>query len=196
MAEDQKKARRMAAHLVLIDESGLLMAPLVRRTWAPRGETPPLYQRGRHREKVSLAVAFWVTPRYRRLGLYYETLEDAYFNNERVAVFLEHLMRAIPNRMIVVWDRGNMHKGDPIRAAVERFKPRLMLELLPPYAPMLDPVEPIFSWLKYSRLCNFAPTNAHELNEAIVREMAAIVDDQELLRNFWHTSQLPLPELQ
>lgn len=96
MAEDQKKVRRLAAHLVLIDESGLLMAPLVRRTWAPRGETPQLYQRGRHREKVSLAIAFWVTPRYRRLGLSYETLEDAYFNNERVAAFLEHLMRAIP----------------------------------------------------------------------------------------------------
>lgn len=171
------------------------MAPLVRRTWAPRGETPQLFQRGRHREKVSLAVAFWVTPRYRRLGVYYETLEDAYFNNERVATFLEHLMREIPNRMIVVWDRGNMHKGDPIRAAVERFKPRLMLEILPPYAPMLDPVEPIFSWLKYSRLCNFAPVNAHELNEAIHREMDTVVDDQQLLRNFWHTSQLPLPEL-
>jgi transposase len=177
----------------LIDESGLLMAPLVRRTWAPRGETPQLYQRGRHREKVSLAIAFWVTPHYRRLGLYYETLEDTYFNNDRVAVFIEHLMRVIPKRMIVVWDRGNMHKGDPIRGAVERFHPRLTLEILPAYAPMLDPVEPIFSWLKYSRLCNFAPANAHELNDAIVRELDNVINDQQRLRNFWHASELPLP---
>src|SRR5271170_1442636 len=38
----KKKARRQGAHIVLIDESGLLMAPLVRRTWSPRGQTPPL----------------------------------------------------------------------------------------------------------------------------------------------------------
>jgi hypothetical protein len=34
---NQKKARRQHADIVLIDESGLLMAPLLRRTWAPRG---------------------------------------------------------------------------------------------------------------------------------------------------------------
>ena len=40
MAARQKKARRQGASLALIDESGLLMAPLVRRTWSPRGQTP------------------------------------------------------------------------------------------------------------------------------------------------------------
>jgi transposase len=40
-----KKASRLKAFLVFIDESGLLMAPLVRRSWAPCGYTPILYQR-------------------------------------------------------------------------------------------------------------------------------------------------------
>ena len=44
LAAHQKKARRQEASLALIDESGLLMAPLVRRTWAPRGQTPDLDQ--------------------------------------------------------------------------------------------------------------------------------------------------------
>jgi len=38
----------------VIDESGLLLMPLVRRTLAPRGHTPVLTVKGRHREKVSL----------------------------------------------------------------------------------------------------------------------------------------------
>src|SRR5581483_592828 len=54
---DKKNARRLRAPVVFVDESGLLMAPLVRRTWAPRGHRPVLRQRGRHREKVSLAAA-------------------------------------------------------------------------------------------------------------------------------------------
>lgn len=86
-----------------------------------------------------------------------------------------------------------MHKGDPIRDAVERFAPRLTLEALPPWAPMLDPLEPVFSWLKYGRLCNFAPANAHELNKVVRTELNTVRQDQDCLRNFWHASDLPLP---
>jgi len=169
------------------------MAPLVRRTWAIRGDRPMLHQKGKHREKVSLAVAFWLSPQRDRLGLIYRTLQNDYFNNQQVATFLQEVMRAVPNRLIVLWDRGNMHKGDPIRVQVERFRPRLTLELLPPWAPMLDPVEPIFSWLKYGRLSNFTPHNAHELNVAIVAELEAVIDDQAVLQHLWHASDLPLP---
>jgi putative transposase len=152
-----------------------------------------LHQKGKHREKVSLAVAFWLSPPRERLGLIYRTLENDYFNNQQVARFLEELMREIPNRLVVLWDRGNRHKGDPIRAQVERYRPRLTLELLPPWAPMLDPTEPIFSWLKYGRLSNFAPRDARELNQAIVAELEPATDDQDLLRHLWHASDLPLP---
>src|SRR6266487_1700058 len=109
------------------------MAPLVKRTWALRGNRPEMHQKGKYREKVSLAAALWLSPKRERLGLIYHTLENDYFNNRQVAAFLEVIMREIPNRLIVMWDRGNMHKGDPIRAQVERFKPRLCLELLPPW---------------------------------------------------------------
>jgi hypothetical protein len=194
MATHQKKVLRQQAHLVLIDESGLLMAPLVKRTWAPRGHRPLLQQKGKHREKVSLAAALALSPQRIRLKLLYSTLVNAYFNNENVVGFLEAMMRDIPGRIVVLWDRGNMHKGDPIRAHVARFRPRMSLELLPAWAPMLDPVEPIFSWLKYGRLSNYAPANAHELNDRIRQELDAIRDDQEALFNFWHASDLPLPK--
>lgn len=181
--------------MIFVDESGLLMAPLVRRTWAPRGQTPILRQRGRHREKVSIAGALWWAPwRRQQLGFLFETLVDAYYNKERSAAFLETLMREIPERIIVVWDGGNMHKGDPIREAVERFQPRLSLESLPPYAPTLNPIEPLWSWLKYSRLCNAAPANAVELNRNVKRELRRIADDQEFLRNMWPGSDLPVPQ--
>ena len=194
MASYQKKTLRKMAYLVLLDESGLLMAPLVKRTWAPRGHRPELLQKGKHREKVSLAVALWLSPKRDRLGLIYRTLVNDYFNNVRVASFLEVVLRELPASLVVLWDRGNMHKGDPIRAEIERFRPRLSAEQLPPWAPMLDPVEPIFSWLKYGRLSNFAPMNARELNKTMLAELKTVRQDQESLRNFWHASDLPLPK--
>lgn len=178
---------------MLIDESGLMMAPLVRRTWAPRGQTPVLHQRGKHRERVSVAAALWWSPGSDRLGLFYHTLVNAYFNNQRTAGFLEALMREIPSRMIVLWDGGPMHKGDPIREAVQRFSPRLSLERLPAYAPMLNPVERLWRWLKYGRLSNFAPQDARTLNRAIVKGLDAVEQEQSYLSSFWHTSELPWP---
>ncbi len=123
----------------------------------------------------------------------FQTLVNDYFNNYRSAAFLEALLRDIPNRLVVLWDGGTMHKGDPIRDAVERFAPRLTLERLPPYAPMLNPVEPLWSWLKYSRLCNYAPADAGELNERAVGELSAIAGDRDFLKLLWHASDLPLP---
>ena len=193
MAAHQKKARRQGAYLVVIDESGLLMAPLVRRTWALRGQTPRLVQRSARREKVSVAAALWLSPLRDRLGLFARTLVNDYFDNWSSAAFLEALLKELPGRVVVVWDGGSMHKGDPINQLQELMAGRLSLEKFPPYAPHLCPVEPSWSWLKYSRLCNYAPHDATDLNRHVVAELSAIRDDQELLRSFWLASDLPLP---
>jgi hypothetical protein len=61
------------------------MAPLTRRTWAPRGQTPELVQKGGSREKVSVAAAVWLSPRRDRLGLYAHTLAKGYFDSWHMA---------------------------------------------------------------------------------------------------------------
>lgn len=176
-----------------MDESGLLMAPLVRRTWAPRGQTPVLLQEGGARKKVSVAVALCISPRRRRLALLYQTLENEYFNNTRIAEFLEMLLRRIPGRIILLWDGGPNHKGDPIREFKERYSHRMTFEPLPPYAPMLNPVEQVWQWLKWCRLNNFAAHNAHELNRKVVARLNVIWKNQRRLRRFFQASELPMP---
>ena len=58
---------------------------------------------------------------------------------------------------------------------------------------LLIPVEPLWGWLKYDRLCNYTPHDAHELDGRVVAELAAIRDDQVFLRNLYHASELPPP---
>ena len=193
MAAHPKKARRQGAHLVLIDESGLLMAPLVRRSWAPRGHPPELHQSGAHRQKVSVAAALWLSPRRDQLGLYFRTLPNGYFDNWSVAAFLEAMMGELAGRFVVVWDGGTMHKGDPINELVRESEGRLDLERLPAHAAVLMPMEQVWAWLKYDRLCNFPPRDAQHLNEAILRELDPIRDDQDRLWSFFRASRLPLP---
>lgn len=169
-----------------------MMAPLVRRTWAPRGQTPALIQKSGTREKVSVLVALCVSPKRDRLDLYFQTLANGHFDNWSVSGFLEAMVRSLTGRFVVVWDGGGTHKGDPIRELEDGFGDRLALERLPPYAPELNPVEFLWSWLKYSRLNNFAPRGAVELDERVIAELTAIRGDQVLLESFIHASDLPL----
>jgi transposase len=189
----KKGARRRRAFIALIDESGLLLGPLLRRSWAPRGRAPALLQRGRRRDKVSVAAAMWLTPSRDRLGLSFQTLVKGYYNNERVAAFLEGLLAELAAPVVAVWDGGNMHKGDPVRDLVRRSAGGLVLERLPPYGAELMPLEWLWAWLKHSRMCNFAPRDAEELNARAVTELTALKGNEGLLRGFFRASSLPLP---
>jgi transposase len=169
------------------------MAPLARRSWSVRGRPPLLRQKANHREKVSVAAALWLTPRRDRLGLAFQTLANGYFRSEEVAEFVGGAAPGLGGPVVVIWDRGNMHKGSPIRDVVRDAAGLLDVEPLPAHAWDLMPVEQLWTWLKYSRLCNFAPEDAGQLETAILRELGVIRDDQQRLRSFFHASDLPLP---
>lgn len=183
--------RRRRASLVLIDESGLLLAPLVRRTLAVRGQTPVLQQRARQRDKVSVAGALWVSPERDRLGLLALTLVNDYFDNLASAAFLTVAAKSLSGAVVVLWDQGTMPKGGPIQDVLVRY-PRLCLEKFPPYAPELNPVEQVWKWLKYDQLCNFAPRDTNQLEKEIIAKLKSVQGDQKQLGQFIHNSDLPL----
>lgn len=135
----KQNALRKKALIALIDESGLLMAPLLKRTWAVRGERPILLQEGGHRNKVSIAGAFLISPQHKKFGFFFKTLINDYFNNFYVVAFIEAILKIAHHNVIIVWDRGPNHGGDAIRELQTLYGRRLMLEPLPSYAPMLNP---------------------------------------------------------
>jgi hypothetical protein len=186
LAAHQKSARRWNAAIAWLDESGLPMAPLVRRSWAPQGQPPVLLQKGGHREKVSVAAGLWLNPRRDRLRLFTRTAMHGYFNNERVARFVGALAGEVGGPLVAVWDGGTMHKGDPVQDLLAGCHRRLVLEQLPADGSELMPVEQLWTWLKYDRLPNFAPRDAHHLDGVVRAELAAVECDQERLQNFVH----------
>jgi transposase len=110
-----------------------------------------------------------------------------------VAAFLEAMLKDLAGRFVVIWDSGPMQKGDPIRDLTGQFAGRLDLERLPPYAPMLNPVESLWSWLKWERLSNLGPDDAADLDARVIAVLTKVREDQEFLRNLFHASDLPLP---
>jgi hypothetical protein len=195
VAAPRKKAEQDGAHLVLIDESGFFLNPLVRRSWAPVGQTPVLDAWGRHRDKVSAIAALSVSPQAKRLGLYFATDPEAYWDAAGVAYFLRELLRHLRGKVIVVWDNGRNHKGPALRELLERF-PRLSVARLPPYAPELNPVESLWSYLKYGRLANFVPEDVYHLDDVVLEHLTDTKFETGLLAAIWQGSELPLPTRQ
>jgi len=167
-----------------------MMAPLLRRTQAPCGKTPILRQKASHRDHVSVISALSYSPVRNHCSLYFQTLADGYFNNERVAAFVGQLLRHLRGLVIILWDRGNMHRGPAIRQLQANF-PRLSLEFLPPYAPDLNPVEPLWNYLKYDELANYAATDVVELNGILTDQLDAICHNRQRIRTFYTMTELP-----
>lgn len=192
MAAGKKNAARRRAAIVFIDEAGFLMAPLVRRTWAPRGHTPVLTQRGRSRRKVSVIGALVISPRRRRVRAYFELLPDANFDGPAILAFLRQLRHALGGSFVLVWDRLKAHIGDPVATWLIRHRRHVRAYLLPPYAPELNPVELIWGHSKSNPLANFAPSEFSDLVAQTHITTLAIGDDQPLLRSFIKHGALPL----
>jgi putative transposase len=166
------------------------MMPVLRRTWAPAGATPTLTVGARSHEKVSGIGALIVSPRRRQLTLALALYPRKNIRGPQVVRFLRHLARHVRGPFILLWDRGRSHR----HALVQQWlaaHPRCHIVWLPPYAPDLNPVELLWSYLKYGRLANFAPNRLDEIQETVCRERRRLSRHQELLRSFFRHSGLP-----
>jgi transposase len=65
------------------------------------------------------------------------------------AKFLQHLLVYYPRqRLLVIHDRGEQHKGAPIETILRQAGGRLMLKPQPAYSPELNPQERLWKWLR------------------------------------------------
>jgi transposase len=187
MAPGKKNAVRLGAHLVFVDESGFLLIPSVRRTWAPTGKTPLLRHWQRH-DRVSVISGLSVSPRRQRLGLYFQ-LHDQNIHAAEVCAFLREVLRHLRGPVIVIWDNGKIHKGPLVRALCAEFS-RLRLEPFPPYAPELNPDEGVWTLAK-GRLANGRPDDRGILRAHLLVALLDIRHSQRLLRGCITQSDLP-----
>ena len=70
LASDKKGARRRGSAIVFLDETGFMLQPVRRRTWAPSGQTPIQNAWDRH-DRLSGVGFISVSPRRHRLSLFF-----------------------------------------------------------------------------------------------------------------------------
>lgn len=168
-----------------------MLQPLVRRTWAPVGQTPILRPNARRNRRVSAIGAFTISPIARRLNEYIALHPDETIRSPQVVKFLRQLLRHVRGSVIVVWDRSNTHRSQETQQYLHR-QSRLHVELLPAYAPDLNPQEQIWGHTKTNGLANYCPDNTTELANTAAKTFAETASNQKLLRGLFKHTKLPL----
>ena len=157
MASDQKKAEDEGRTLVWIDEAGFYLLPALVRTWAPVGEPPILHAPCSYDHLSTISA---ITPN----GQLLLHVQEQAYHGEDVVRFLEHVLRHIPGKLLIMWDGATIHRAQAIKDFLSAgAAQRIHLDRLPGYAPDLNPDEGIWSYLKYRELKNVVCQNKSEL---------------------------------
>jgi len=176
-----REAHDRDAYLLLWDESGFFLTPTVRRTLAPRGQTPVLKCFDR-RDRLSAMSCISLSPVRGLANLYFRVL-DHNAKGEDVVEFLGELRRAL-GPLTVVWDRHTIHSKAKVVKAFLQAHPDVVAEDFPGYAPDLNPDEGVWGWTKYGRLANLAAEDVEELWDHVVEELGELKFQPDLLRAF------------
>ncbi len=143
------------------DQSGFYLLPTVVRTYAPIGQTPVLYER---LSRDHLSAMSGITLEGKLLMIEQERA----FKGPDVVRFLEHALRQIPGKLLVVWEGSPIHRSKVVkRFLAEGAAGRLQLEQLPGYAPELNPDEGIWKHLKHVELKNVCCRSLSELRREL-----------------------------
>ncbi len=153
------------------------------RTWSRRGQTPVL-QYNFNWDKLSAVAGITFYNFYFRL--YKGSIKSA-----EVVDFLGALLRHIPGRLLIVWDRLSAHKSRTTQQFIAAQGERLWMEYLPGYAPELNPVEFIWGYWKQHALPNVCPKDYWSLDATARQTLKRMRRRPRLIRAFWQQAELP-----
>ena len=103
---------------------------------------------------------------------------------------LQHLLRHLDCKLLVVWDGSRTHRSHLIRDFVRKQKGSLGLEFLPAYAPELNPVEYFWSHWKRHELPNFCPQTFWQMSHYARRAFSRMRRRTMLVTGFWAQADL------
>jgi len=108
-----------------------------------------------------------------------------------VADRLRALLRHLRGPVVVLWDRGRIHRGPAIEAVCQAH-PRLHLEEFPVYAPELNPAEQVWNDFK-GHTANSLLGDTRDLCRSLRNNARRVRRSPAKLHSFILASELPSP---
>lgn len=133
---------------------------------------------------MSVAAALAYRWDGKRSRLFFQTKPDSY-NGDSLIAFLKDLRQEFRGkRCILIWDGLPGHKSTKMKAYLASQKKRLMVEMLPGYAPDLNPVESLWGNVKTKELANLCADDLGEVAAAVRNGMSRVGAREEYAKSF------------
>jgi transposase len=172
--------------MLFIDESGFYPLPSVVRTYAPVGQTPILREWWT-RDHLSAIAA--ISPE----GQLYFHSQDRAIDSADVVAFLEHLLREVPGRIIIIWDGAPIHRSRVIQEFLAHgAAQRIHVERLPAYAPELNPGEGLWGHLKGVELRNVCCFTIRHLRNELLEAVKRVRRKPRMIKGCFQGAKLEL----
>lgn len=184
--ELKRRARRECRTMIFIDESGFYLLPAVVRTYSPRGRTPVISE---WQTRDHLSVMGGITPE----GKIRTLARQEPLNGLHVVAFLEHLLRTLAQRLLVIWDGSPIHRRTEVTEFVSAIGARnIQVEKLPSYAPDLNPTEWVWRHLKQIEMPNLAALDLEQLHMELYLAIDRLRRKPHLVKAFFTSARLTL----
>jgi len=174
----KRAVRKHKAILYFEDEASISLAPVLGKTWAPKGQTPIQMVTG-NRGSISAMSAI------SKSGHLIFTLPDERIKSAQVIDFLSQMLKHHSRRhLVVVMDQARPHVSKVTKEFIAKQK-RLHVFYLPPYSPEFNPDEKVWNHLKNEELKGHQAKNRKELKKVARKKLRQMAKDPELMRGIF-----------
>jgi transposase len=154
------------------------------RTWGKKGVTPIVSSTG-SRHGMSLISAITARGKMRFM------IKDKGSVNSAVFIeFLKRLMVGAKKPIYLIVDGASAHKSKKTKAFVKSLGGKLILILLPPYAPDTNPDELVWKHLKVDTVGRMVTTSKTDFKKNVVSSMRSLQNNPKKIRSFFQKPSL------
>lgn len=165
-----------------MDETGHAFRARVGTTWAPVGQ-PRVLRRVSRRREVS-TIALLTAPLDGQPARLFARHFEGTVDGTRLLEALRYFRRVVGRPLLLVWDRLNTHTSRRTRTWLAERAADFAAELLPGYAPELNPEEQCNRDVKQATL-NTLPPDTEAMRAQVRREFQRLGRQPATLANFF-----------
>jgi transposase len=184
----KKGAEKRAAKIAFLDESGFSQKPSVRRTWAPRGQTPYLKIHFNWK-RLNVIGSLVCNPDGSKADLLLD-FQPKSIKEDAVLGYLQALHKQVKGPIVLLWDHLSAHCSAKVAAYLSANADWLTVEWFPGYAPELNPIEYVWSHAKGDPTANSSPDTLADIEHSLLGMRKQLVNDQEVMYGFLEASEL------
>lgn len=164
------------------DESGISERPVVRRTWAIKGQTPIIASSGSWKNLTMTGLLLF-TPKGNNPRVLFDLQTGAMDKYDFVG-FLKDVKKEMGGKkLLLVWDGLPAHRAKIVVDYIRSQRHWLRVERYPGYAPELSPVEFMWSPIKCKDLAQVPPQGLGQLIGLVRKAFRRIKKNKTLLKN-------------